>query len=222
MLVALVLTASTPDVQSNGQEPRNRPVPGRTDESVSETAGNVYLPINLLKQKAVQKELKLSDAQVKKLPEFRLSIYKKNNLSSIPSGDLEVRRLAWREMSDSIDKELKGFLSADQYTRYQQIILQAIAADGWGLVTVFRNPAVAKELNLSKAQKELIDGIRKDNRASFGELIRGEREENEMRRAELRKSNNDKIERMLTDAQKAKWKKMIGAELKEKLHLRDR
>mgnify|MGYP007095240362 CR=1 FL=1 len=124
-------------------------------------------------------------------------------------------------MSDMLAKELKGFLSADQYQRFQQIILQANAADGWGLVTVFRNPAVAREMNLTDQQKEQIASIRKEIQDSYSKLLGGGREERVKRMAELRKSNNDRIERMLTEKQLAKWKEMIGPELKAKVYLRD-
>lgn len=222
ILGALVLTSSAVGAQSNRQAPNTCSAPNQTEESVSETAGDVAQPFTLLQQKVVQEELKLSDEQVKKLPEFRLSFYKRtSHLRSTPPQDLEARRLARREMSDMLAKELKGFLSADQYQRFQQIILQANAADGWGLVTVFRNPAVAREMNLTDQQKEQIASIRKEIQDSYSKLLGGGREERVKRMAELRKSNNDRIERMLTEKQLAKWKEMIGPELKAKVYLRD-
>lgn len=178
--------------------------------------------ISLLIQKSVQEELKLSEEQLRKLPEFRLAIYRKYAALypvSLPSEDREVQLLAGRERSDMIDKELKGFLAAEQYKRLKQINLRVSAGDAWGLVTVFRNSEVAKELNFTDGQKEVLTGIREDIQNSYLKIGSGGREESQKKMAEYREANNRKLEGMLTDAQKAKWQELIGPEPKVKIEL---
>ncbi len=107
--------------RSPAQEPR------RSSVRESLRPQDVWLPMKLLRHKSVQENLKLSEEQVKKLPEFRLNIYRKNALDGVPFDDEEVRQLAMREWSDTIEKELRLFLSGDQYKRLNQIGLQLSA-----------------------------------------------------------------------------------------------
>jgi len=210
--------ASPPSGQNGDAQRRSGPGPTRTEDNPVDNAGSL---VKLLIEKSVHDELKLSERQLKGLPEFRLNLYKKGSAAGIPVHDQEVWQLFRREYADMVEKELKRFLSSDQYKRLRQIDLQVRAAEGWGLVTILRGTEVAGELNLSEAQKETLTAIRQDILDTFVKRAgAGGREGWERTLAEYRQGNNDKIERMLTDAQRAKWKEMIGAEFKGKIDSR--
>jgi hypothetical protein len=100
-------------------------------------------------------------------------------------------------------------LSADQAKRFDQIGLQSRG------IQAFADAAVASKLNLTDDQKSKIREIAASARGQFqGAFNKGasaeERAEARKRRAETSKANLAKVMDLLTDAQKATWKDLIG------------
>jgi hypothetical protein len=101
-----------------------------------------------------------------------------------------------------LDKKIKTILSTAQFNRYKQIQLQA---DG---PRAFGRPEVAKQLNLSAAQQEKIRSLQGGGPGSM-RLTPGERPDPSKMR-ENREQMLATILEILTDAQRATYKKMAG------------
>src|SRR6516162_6911853 len=157
----------------------------------------------LLRQKSVQKELKLSDDDVKKIMDF-------TNKESDEYG--KALKLAERERTAKFDeleaankKFLEDNLSADQRKRLEQITLQVTGLHQLG------RAEVVKALNLTDEQQAKFEQMQKDARKALEEIITGtDRAGKTEKLAKLREETNKKIMDTLTDEQKAKVKEIVG------------
>lgn len=173
-------------------------------------------PGQLVAQKSVQEELKLDEEQVKKVTDMMQKMREEMRNAFQPGGDREAMGKAMREMAEKTDAMLKEVLKPDQHKRLKQISWQLMAKNQ-GLTAVLSNPEVAKELNITDDQKETLQAIQQDMREAMREMFQGgggDREAMQKKMEEFRKSNDNKITKMLSDEQKSKWKEMIGAEFK--------
>jgi len=179
----------------------------------------------LLMNPGVQKELKLSEDQVKKITETNESIRDKHRDEFEALGKLEgdERREKGEElrkkMTDETNKALAEILKPEQNKRLKEITLQQEGA------RAFNEADVQKALNLTDEQKEKIKTINEDAAKDFRELFpRGRRggggggppdqgafKERMTKMATMRKENLDKVLSVLNDDQKKTWKEITGA-----------
>ena len=162
----------------------------------------------LLRQKSVQKELKLTDDAAKKIMEF-------TNKESDEYG--KALKLAAKERTakfDELEKANKKFLednlSADQRKRLEQVTLQVT-----GLYQLGRKE-VAKALDLTEEQQTKFEEMQKETRKALREILTSsdDRAAKTEKLAKLREENKKKIMAVLTDEQKAKVKEIVGEPFK--------
>jgi Spy/CpxP family protein refolding chaperone len=157
----------------------------------------------LLTQESVQKELKLSDDQVKKVKE--LQDKQREAFQGFRDLSREERQTKMREQGEATQKAIKELLKADQHKRLDQISLQREGS------RALSRKEVAEALKISDEQKEKLKTIQEETRKEMGELFRGEnREEARKKIEELRKSSEEKAMNVLTSEQKTKLKEMQG------------
>jgi Spy/CpxP family protein refolding chaperone len=157
----------------------------------------------LLRQKSVQKELKLSEDVIKKVMEF-------TNKESEEYG--KGLKLAARERNAKFDeleaankKFLEENLSAEQRKRLEQITMQVT-----GLHQLTR-PEVIKELGLTDEQVAKFKELQKEARKALEEIITStDRAGKTEKLAKHREETRQKIMDILTEEQKAKAKEMVG------------
>jgi hypothetical protein len=159
----------------------------------------------LLNQKSVQAELKLSDEQSKKaMAEFRKLTTARQAARDL-EGEDRLKKI--EEQNRECEKAVQEILKPDQAKRFRQILLQE-----QGIQTFFR-PEVVSALGITKEQKEKIQAIQEESRKQVKGLRQpgGDREKIQKKMAELTKAGAEKVVKILTDDQKAKWKEMTGA-----------
>jgi hypothetical protein len=157
----------------------------------------------LLRQKSVQMELKLTEADVKKIMEFT------NKESGEFGKALKLseaeREAKFKELEKANRKFLQDTLTAAQHKRLEQITLQVTG------VRQLTRPEVAKTLGLTAEQqgkfKELAQEARKELGAIYELKDRATKNE---RLAKLRETTNKKIEAVLTAEQKTKALELVG------------
>jgi Spy/CpxP family protein refolding chaperone len=172
----------------------------------------------LLKQNSprLREELRLTESQVKQIDE--LIAEERRASSSVRGSDGKIDRQKLRELmaelrdltkrhADTVPK----ILTKTQLMRAEQIHLQRVR-----LAFAFRLPQVAAALKITEDQKEKMDLIRNEYTQELRGLspVGGAGEELLQKRAELRKSQDEKTLNMLTPAQKAKWKQLLGQPFK--------
>jgi Spy/CpxP family protein refolding chaperone len=161
----------------------------------------------LLRQKSVQKELKLTDDAAKKIMEFT------NKESDEYGKALKLaereRTAKFNELEAANKKFLEDNLSADQRKRLGQITLQVT-----GLYQLGR-AEVAKALNLTEEQQTKFEEMQKETRKALEEIITStERAGKNEKLAKLREETSKKIMDALTDEQKAKVREIVGEPFK--------
>jgi len=166
--------------------------------------------VNLLTQKSVQEDLKLSEDQVSQIQQLlekqRASFGELRNL------DREERRTRLEEQTKANQTAINNILNETQRTRLEQISLQLRGPQG------LASDDIAAKLQLTDAQKQEINAINEDSRREMRELFQGgrdgDREAARTKLAELREFTNEKLLAVLTDAQRAKWDELTGAPFK--------
>lgn len=158
--------------------------------------------LNLLRQKSVQDELKLSEEQTKKIQE--LSEKQRESFQGLRDLSQEERRTKMEELGKANQKAISEILKPEQMKRARQISLQQPGA--------LANPEVAKTLNITDEQKEKMREIQ----TKAGEELRGLRGQEDAAKKiqEIRKATNEKVMGILTAEQKAKLKEMQGEPFK--------
>lgn len=154
----------------------------------------------LLGQESVQKELKLSDEQVKKIQE--LGTKQREAFQGLRDLSQEERRTKMQELTKANDKAIGEILKPDQLKRARQIALQRQGA------AAVLNEEVAKTLNITDDQKQKIREIQTKSREELQGV--GFDEDGRKKREEVRKQTNEKAMAVLTAEQKAKLKEMQG------------
>jgi len=191
-------------------------------------------PVSLryLELKPVQDELKMTEAQIKKLPELTKTWE-----------DLVKDRLTWseedylrkmEEAREMLDKALASLLDAKQLTRFHQIELQQRP----GLTTLLRLVKVQKELQLSQDQITRITSIYNDrigtSRLVSQELLAfrrggagfvgpgmGAMDEEYLKIVNsLSEITEKKLKEVLTAGQQEKLKALLGKPFQSELRLR--
>ena len=165
----------------------------------------------------VQKDLKLTDAQVKKVQETLREIRETHqaDFSALRDASPDVRVAKVATLTETVNDEVKKALSfsAHQSKRFDQISLQA-----QGLMA-FAHPAVDNKLKLTSDQKSQIREIAAATRsAGAGALSKDaseqERTEARNKAAATQKENMTKVHALLTDHQKKAWTELTGEPIK--------
>jgi hypothetical protein len=164
----------------------------------------------LLGQKSVQKELKLSEEQIKKVEDLSASMGEKFIEALGLEGD--ERRAKWEEIRKENEKAVE-ILKPEQSKRLKQIAYQQQGAGA------FANAEVEEALKLTNEQKQEVAKI---NHFFVGQtrelIIKGVADEEGRKKIEeLRKDASEKVVNLLSDEQKAKWKDLQGEPFKGEL-----
>jgi hypothetical protein len=160
----------------------------------------------LLRVEAVQKEIKITDEQLTKLRELAQAARGGERPDFQNMSDEERREFMaeMRERQADQEKKLKEILDKKQMTRLNQIRIQAMGA------RALMSEEVAKELKITEEQRETMRLAQRDVfqeiRAAMQE---GERPDREQLTKMMEKANAKMME-LLTDDQKAAYKKMVG------------
>jgi hypothetical protein len=161
----------------------------------------------------VQKDLKLTDAQVKNVQETLREIRERHqtDYSALRDASPDVRWTKMATLNETVSDEVKKALSlsAEQSRRFDQISLQAHG------LQAFANSTVDAQLKLTNDQKSKIREIAEATRSSFAGAINKDASEQERtdarnKRAATQKENMTKVQALLTDDQKNAWKELTG------------
>lgn len=186
-------------------------VPDEARKQLQQALGSAFLVF----REPVQQELKLSDEQKQKFDEeIEVRIQDAMQFFQKLEGTKpEDREKEMGEYRRSVDAKLGPFvkmnLNDDQWKRLRQIQLQAEGAFALG------NPELAKEVNLTDAQRMRFMSIVQEFQKKLEPVIKegqagGNPEEIRPKAMKLRKEHENKVEAMLTDAQKKQWTEMLG------------
>ncbi len=169
----------------------------------------------LLGQESVQKELKLSEEQIKKVEDLSASMREKFKEALGLEGD--ERRTKWEEIRKENEKAVE-ILKPEQSKHLKQISYQQQGAGA------FANAEVVEALKLTNEQKQEVEKINHESRfAQMRELIKGAADEEDRKKIEeLRKDASEKVVKLLSDEQKAKWKDLQGEPFKGELRFTPR
>jgi Spy/CpxP family protein refolding chaperone len=161
----------------------------------------------------VQKDLKLTDAQVGKVQETLQAVREKHRdeYAALRDASPEERQAKMRTLTNTVNDEVKKALAftADESKRFDQISLQT-----HGLMA-FGDPTVAEKLKLTDNQKAKIREIAEASRGQFGGALNKDASEQERtdarnKRAATQKENMTKVQALLTVDQKQAWKELTG------------
>jgi Spy/CpxP family protein refolding chaperone len=161
----------------------------------------------------VQKDLKLTDEQVKKVQETLREISESHqaDYTALRDASPDVRLTKMTTLNEKVSDEVKKALSfsAEQSKRFDQISLQARG------VQAFANPTVAEKLNLTDDQKSKVREIVEATRTSGAGAVNKDASEQERtdarnKRAATQKENLTKVHALLTDDQNKAWKELTG------------
>jgi Spy/CpxP family protein refolding chaperone len=157
----------------------------------------------LLRQKSVQKELKLTPDVIRKIMDFTDKQHDAV-LNAIKLGK-EERKEKINAMEKENQQFLKDALMPGQSKRLVQITLQVT-----GLHQLSRLE-VAKVLKLTNDQKEKFAALRKETRKKLAKLLyEASPEERKEQFAKLRMENRNQVRALLTDAQRAMVDELVG------------
>lgn len=155
-------------------------------------------------------ELKLSESQVKKIEELNAEVRQAFPPTRGLSKEERKKRTQDRQNLNKTHQEvIVKILTKKQLKRAEQIYLQRI-----GPMLAFGRPPVAAALKLTDEQKEKMALLRSDYfqklRRSGGPMEQGAMQ----KQVEMHKKLHEEILNVLTPAQKAKWKQLIGEPFK--------
>jgi Spy/CpxP family protein refolding chaperone len=180
-------------------------------------------PAGFLMAQNVQQDLKLTDTQVKKVPETLREIRERHHEEYAALRDLsyDVRWTKMAVLNEKVCVDVKNALSfsPEQSRRFDQISAQAHG------ILAFACRAVDEKLKLTDDQKSKIREIAEATHNSFAgadndNASEQERTEARNKRAVAHKENMTKAFALLTDDQKASWKELIGEPIQIENHER--
>jgi hypothetical protein len=160
----------------------------------------------------VQKDLKLTDAQVAKVQDALTAIREKHqsDYAALKDASQEERQERGAKLTAAINDEVKQALSLspEQSKRFDQISLQARG------LAAFATPAIAEKLKLTDDQKSKIREIAESARGTFGAFNKDATAEEKAaartKRAVAQRENMSKVQALLTDDQKKTWTELTG------------
>lgn len=168
--------------------------------------GNIGM---LLRQESVQKELKLTEEQARKVEDLGEAMREKFQEAFALEGEERDKKM--QELREENEKAIAKILKPEQMKRLKQISYQQQGP------SAFTDAEVAKALQLTDAQKKDIQKINADTFAQMRELVQpGSPPDEETRKkmTELRTAAAEKIVKLLNSDQKTKWKELQGEPFK--------
>jgi Spy/CpxP family protein refolding chaperone len=171
--------------------------------------------LQLLSNKSVQKELKLTDEQIEKATKASTEAREKNRerfqeLQNVDQAERQEKMTAMmREMATESKKVSDEILKPEQAKRLDQITLQV---QGY---RAFSNPETQSKLKLTDEQKNKIKDMGQEAQDQMREIFQaggqgGDRAEMQKKMTAFTKELNDKAAALLTSEQKATWKELTG------------
>jgi hypothetical protein len=190
------LALAVPAVWVAAVRPADLPVPEGTT-----------LKLILLRQKSVQKELKISAEDVDKIMKFTKKEFEEAQKA------LDLDKDKRRQKFEALRKANRKFLT-DTLTRRQRRRLDQITMQLTGLMQLTR-PEIIKALELTDDQVKKFKELQKDARKKLAELIdaKGGADRNK-KLANLREETRKNIMAELTDQQKQKVRALVGEPFK--------
>jgi Spy/CpxP family protein refolding chaperone len=167
-------------------------------------------PGMLLQNEGVQKELKLTEDQVKKCHDALQEVRKKHegDFAKIRDMNEQERGDLMKSVREETTKALAGILQPDQEKRLKQINWQRQNAQA------FSDPEVQSALKLTDDQKGQLktigDDANKARREAFQNAQGGDRDAARKQMETLNKETMEKVTAVLTDDQKKAWKDLVG------------
>ena len=173
-------------------------------------------PATLVQNAGVQKELKLTDEQRKKVANIPLAIRQAmreehDNLKNLPPGEREAKRKElMKKAMEGGTRALAEVLTPDQMKRLKQIALQQ------GDVYALSEPDVDKVLRLSAEQKQKIKAITEEGNRQLRKLLEdgegagGNLDVIREKSAGLRKETLARATALLSEGQKKSWNELVG------------
>jgi Spy/CpxP family protein refolding chaperone len=176
--------------------------------------------LQLLRIPEVQKELKMTEAQIAKIDakqdEVRESMRSLGGGGNFGDMTPEERQKFIAKMQEIQSKAANDILTDDaQKKRFRQLELQRAGSNA------FTRADVATELKLTDDQKKQIADLQSKSQQEMQGIFQGagdprdmtaeERQKMQAKMQDLQKATGEKITGVLTDAQKTQWKEMIGA-----------
>lgn len=162
------------------------------------------IQVMLLRQQSVRDELKLTDDEAKKIHEFADRQWKK---AQHIHEKLEAKEhhAKYEDMTKENDRFIHEILEPAQLKRLNGITMQVA-----GLLWV-THPEVAAELKLTDEQKQKAKVLQQEARDEMHDLIHVQTKEGrDEKLAQLRQTSRKRLDSLLTDEQKARWKEMAG------------
>lgn len=181
-----------------------------------------YLPVHTLLSEAVQKELKFTDEQTTAATTIQADLERQVAAADKLATAAQVR--AYTELAKKTDQAIDALLKADQKRRFREIAWQVIEHAN-GPLAMANNPAFAKELGLTDAQKRTVAKIVKDREAAILVAKKGPRDPGGVggnpggagaakftpqQLEEIREKHDALLMAALTDGQKRKWDEVTG------------
>ena len=173
--------------------------------------GNMNTPVGLLNRADVQKDLAITDDQKAKLTEIRTSSRQKMQDARQAAGDdQQAMRAAMTKVTEEISKEQLAVLTDDQKKRLTEIFIQVRGTQS------ILNADVQKAIELTDDQKTKIADLQKRQQQANQEIRAKQQDQTidqQEAQAQMQKNNKvlaEELEKVLTDAQKAKLKDMGG------------
>lgn len=167
--------------------------------------------LRLLWYHSIQEELNLTEAQINKLGDLD---EKQRNLGSelYDTMSYEDRDRAMEEIYASTGRQVASILDPNQFTRLQQLYLQA---QGMSALT---DDDVVQKLKISRGQKGQMRTIQDDYDQDRRELFRNGFTADTMKKMEeLRKETDEKMKGVLNQKQQDQWEAMLGEPYKGEL-----
>jgi hypothetical protein len=168
--------------------------------------------VMLLLQPLVCDDLKLAKDKREKIHEFALAQWKKAQTAN--DLDADARDREFTAMAKENERFLDETLTARQRKRLNEILLQEA-----GLLCLTR-PEIAEKLELTKEQQKKAAQLLQEANQEMEELIdstNGELKEQGLQ--DLRAACQKRLQSLLSEKQKLKWKEMCGAPFQGKLFL---
>lgn len=169
--------------------------------------------INLLSNKSVQKELKLTDEQIEKADKAATEMREKmmGKFQELQDLDREERQekmqAITKEMATETKKLTDELLKPEQAKRLGQISLQQRGT------SAFADPEIQAKLKMTDEQKNKVKDLNEETMATMQELRQGFQDDREgaMKKIQaLQAEVAAKALAMMTDEQKGLWKEMTG------------
>lgn len=168
------------------------------------------MEIMLLGQKSVRDELKLDQEESRKISAFTAKQHQTvAEVHKLPDAQQQSR---WEELMRQNEQFLQSALKPDQRKRLEQIGMQTC-----GLLFLTRD-TVARDLNLTDAQQQQARQAQEDAHRKFSEIIQSDKAAGrDQQLADLRRSSEEQLNRILSPEQQRKWKELAGTPFRGRL-----